>query len=191
MEPLDAKTYLLKLAEELRQIIRQAEQEFPELNESVLNWKATPERWSILECLEHLNRYSRYYHSAIEICLTNDRNSIAKEGSIYLSTWIGRLSIRLVHPSNAKKQQTFKRMNPSGSSSSKTVIKEFLIHQRRLCELIEQASQTDINRIKIPLEFLKIAKMNLGDTFGFLLAHTQRHLQQALKVKQNYYSFSD
>ena len=36
-------------------------QKFSDLSDEELNFKSSPERWSILECLEHLNRYGRFY----------------------------------------------------------------------------------------------------------------------------------
>ena len=37
-----------------------------QLPESKLNFKEDPEKWSILECIEHLNRYGDYYLPEIE-----------------------------------------------------------------------------------------------------------------------------
>jgi len=56
---------LNKLHKDVLAIIGTAK-EFETLPESDLNWKEHPKKWSILECLEHLNRYSDYYHLEIK-----------------------------------------------------------------------------------------------------------------------------
>jgi hypothetical protein len=52
---------LAKLHRDIHVIIEFAK-EFEFLPESTLNWKERNEKSSILECLEHLNRYSLYYN---------------------------------------------------------------------------------------------------------------------------------
>jgi hypothetical protein len=39
--------------------------EFAPLTATQLNQQPAPANWSALECLEHLNRYSRYYNVAL------------------------------------------------------------------------------------------------------------------------------
>ena len=34
---------------------------YQKMDLETLNWKETPDRWSILECLEHLNLYGDFY----------------------------------------------------------------------------------------------------------------------------------
>ena len=47
---------------------------FLSLDQSQLNWKESPQSWSILECLEHLNRYGDFYIAEINKCIM-DRGS--------------------------------------------------------------------------------------------------------------------
>jgi hypothetical protein len=48
--------------------------EFKHLPQSTLNWKAHSEKWSILECLEHLNRYSSYYNKELRYAISRAKN---------------------------------------------------------------------------------------------------------------------
>ena len=41
-------------------------QQFKTLDATQLNFKENPEKWSILECIEHLNLYGDYYLPEIE-----------------------------------------------------------------------------------------------------------------------------
>lgn len=60
-----SKELLLDLVERTRKNINEAEK-YNQLPIEKLNWRNTPESWSILECLEHLNLYGDYYLPEIE-----------------------------------------------------------------------------------------------------------------------------
>ena len=53
------------LIERTRKNLNQAQQ-LHEMDPEVLNFKSSPQSWSALECLEHLNYYGDYYLPEIE-----------------------------------------------------------------------------------------------------------------------------
>jgi len=173
---------LAKLRHDIRTIIDVAK-EFELLPESILNWKERAEKWSVLECLEHLNRYSLYYHvelrKAIAGAVPSDNRQEAK------STWMGKKFIAMMDPDNTKKHKTFARMNPSHGSLKKEVIERFLKNQEELVDIVKEAAKIDLNKASIPVEFLKILKMNLGDALQFVVVHEQRHITQARRARLN------
>lgn len=147
-----------------------------------LNQKRLPVSWSALECFEHLNRYNAYYIQTIERAIANSQQSTAKE---LRSTWIGRKSIQMMHPSNKKKQKTFKRMNPSASQVSRDVIDQFLTDQERLSALLSQDISGKLNAKAVPVEFFKLLKMTIAEAIKFVIIHQQRHLLQARATLQS------
>jgi len=153
------------------------------LPESTLNWKERGEKWSILECLEHLNRYSSHYHSelrkAIAVAIPSDNKQEAR------STWMGKKFIAMMHPDNTRKQKTLARMNPIHGTLKRDVIKKFLRNQEDLLDIINDASNVDLNKGSVRVEFLKLLRMNIGDTLQFLVVHEQRHIKQALGARLN------
>lgn len=173
-----------QLTSEVKQIIEQVEQHFLPLDREKLNWKENPDRWSILECLEHLNRYSRYYNPILERKVL-DQTSGSYE---YKSRWMGRVFINMMDPKNSKKQKTFKHLNPVGSSLDKNVISEFIMHQAKLIQILEHLPQVNPNITTVPVEFMKLLKLSIGDALSFVITHEKRHLQQAKNVlqKQNF-----
>jgi hypothetical protein len=66
------------------------------------------------------------------------------------------------------------------------VLAEFAHHQHQLLELLTQAHRADLNRKAVPIEFFKLLKMRLGETFEFVVLHEQRHVQQALRAKASW-----
>jgi len=173
---------LSTLKSEVEELIRLVQSNFKEVQLAQLNWKENAEKWSILECLEHLNRYSRYYNlqikKAIQKLITKNRKS--KED--FKPGILGKYFTNMIDPANMKKMKTQKHMNPVNSSLDRKVIKEFIQHQESLLQLIAQAESVDLNAIIVPVEFMKIIKMRLGDTLRFTVMHEKRHIQQAINV---------
>ena len=64
---------------------------FKKLTNSELNFKESPESWSILECIEHLVRYGNFYLPEIEMQLNKSKHP---KGEIYKTH-----SYSLVYPS--------------------------------------------------------------------------------------------
>ncbi|NEM96501.1 DinB family protein [Pontibacter burrus] len=156
--------------------------EISSLDNSLLNYKSAPESWSILECLEHLNRYSRYYNPALAKAITKHTSNNSAPGISY--SWLGKKSLEMVRPQNGKKHKTVKHMNPANSQLSTATITEFLEHLQDLENLLRSAKTANLNKKVIPVEFFKLLKMRIGETLEFIVTHQERHLQQALRVKQ-------
>lgn len=166
-----------------------AAKEFEFLEESELNWKENQEKWSILECLEHLNRYSNYYHAEIKKAIASSATESASANHEAKSTWMGKKFITMMHPDNKAKHKTFARMNPINSTLKKEVIFTFLANQKELLAILDGASKIDLKKASIRVEFLKILRMNLGDALQFVIVHEQRHIKQANAVKSNLKTF--
>jgi hypothetical protein len=175
---------LEKLHKDVLAII-EAAREFESLPEAELNWREHPKKWSILDCLEHLNRYSNYYHTEIRKAIARGKQSSTKIDREVKSTWMGRKFIAMMHPDNTAKQKTFARMNPIKGTLRKEVIYKFLRNQQELADILEDASNVDLNKVSISVEFFKILRMNLGDALQFVVVHEQRHIKQATAVKSN------
>jgi len=180
---MQSEILLNRLSKNVVEIQDKARNEFQKLSTEQLNWKENSETWSIAECLEHLNIYAKYYLHTIEKQINNAPKDSAFADLEVKSTWFGRYSINTISPSNTKKIKTMKHLNPSNSRVESGVLKRFLDHQDKLQKLLEIAKTVNLNKLKIPVEFFKLLKINLGDCFQFLIAHEQRHLNQALNVK--------
>ena len=104
---------LEQLAQSVRSLQQTVATELAPLDLPSLNFKTSPDSWSILECLEHLNRYSRYYNPALAKAIENNADGTYVQGISY--SWLGRKSLEMVRPQNTKKHKTVKHMNPINS----------------------------------------------------------------------------
>jgi len=166
----------------VQEIIQLVQQQFVPLNNTQQNTKLNPEKWSIAECFEHLNIYCRYYNTAMQQQLTKAKGSKAQSMPKFSSGFLGKFSIKGIHPSNRKPQKTLARFNPAQSVIKGTPIQEFLTHQQQLLQIIEQSQTKNLYKIGVPIEFFKWLSLSLGDCIHFVIAHQQRHIQQAQEV---------
>lgn len=168
-----------KMLADSQEFLRIAREDFMPLTDSQLNHKAHPESWSMLECLEHLNRYSRYYNAKIKSGLAK-----GKSGSElpFRSSFLGKKFTASVDPKNLKKSKTLSRYNPAKSQLGRKTLEEFIRHQEELQALASKAAQQDLNPKTVPVEFFKLIRMKTGDAILFTLAHQMRHIQQAQRL---------
>jgi uncharacterized damage-inducible protein DinB len=175
-------TTLEQLSQTTSQLQQTVANKFSALDLAALNYKPTPESWSILECLEHLNRYSQYYNPALARAISHNSDGNYVPGITY--SWLGKKSLDMVRPENGKKHKTVKHMNPANSALGMATIEAFLKHQQELQQLLQAAKSTNLNKKAIPVEFFKLLKMRIGETLEFIVTHQERHVQQAMRVKQ-------
>jgi hypothetical protein len=170
------------LAQQINRFITITQTRYSVMDESTLNRKSNSDSWSLLECFEHMNRYCRYYNPELLKALNDCPNSSGD--SEIRSTWLGRKFIKMMDPSNAKKQKTLKRMNPINSRLPASVVEEFKNHQIELDAIIRMAATEDINPGKVPVEFLRLLNLNVADTLRFVILHQQRHFLQLQRILQ-------
>jgi hypothetical protein len=173
---------LKNLEQDVTAIIQTVETTFVALPDAALNHKESPTAWSVLECFEHLNRYSVYYNDALALAISKHRGENA---SPIKYTWFGGKSIKMVDPNNTKPMTTIKRMNPAKSQLNRAVLDTFLAHQKTMIELLSKAEKSNLNKKAIKVEFMKLIKLRIGESLEFIVRHEQRHIAQALRALQH------
>ncbi|MEQ8302989.1 MAG: DinB family protein [Cyclobacteriaceae bacterium] len=169
---------LIKRTESVKQEVLQ----FSDVPVEMLNQRKAPDSWSALECLEHLNRYGRFYVPEIE---TRINSAKVSENEEYKSGWLGNyFALSMLPGENGKlnKMKTFKSMNPLLQVLNKDVIDEFVQQQDRLLNLLQSARRVDLAKVKTGISISKWIKLQLGDTFRVVVYHNQRHVVQARKA---------
>lgn len=177
---LAAPTLLADLATRTRANLDAARQ-FEGLSDQALNHKASPESWSILECIEHLNRYGDFYLPEISRRLDKAPKAPAKNS--FKSGWLGNYFAESMLPKEKlNKMKTFKEMNPAGSQLNRKVLHKFIAQQQEMLALLQRAKEVDLSRTKTSISISKLIKLRLGDTLRVVIYHNQRHILQAQKV---------
>lgn len=184
---MQIKTNLLM--DELLQLTENASaavKNFKALSYEQLNFKKSPEAWSILECIEHLNLYGDYYLLEIEQQILANKSNNADP--VFKPGVIGNYFANLMRVKNGKvkKMRSPKDKNPANSALSITTLDRFLKQQELLRSLLSQSGSVNLNKVKTAISLSKIIRLKLGDTFRFLVYHIDRHVQQAGRAKEDY-----
>lgn len=170
-------THLLDgLAADVREIIKSAHY-LQTLDPALLLQTPSPGKWSVIQVLEHLNSYGRYYLLAIERSLETDKGATEH----FRPGWLGEYFTRLMKPKNGvitKKMQAPRGHRPPHDLDAMPVLKEFLEQQNYLLKLLELAASKNIGAVRTPVSISRFIRLKTGDTFRFLIAHEQRHFVQ-------------
>lgn len=169
---------LLKLEQQIEQQLATAIAVFQSLSEEKLNKQPTPDEWSIAQCLWHLNSYGYFYLPLIE-------DAINKKGTSRLpfkSGWLGGYFTSMMNPTTGKKKfKAFKNHRPPVIKDAHAEVAIFIHQQETLLLYIRKAAYADLNQ-RIPISISTLVKLKLGDVFAFMVAHIERHLQQAMRM---------
>lgn len=172
-----------KLLQDLLEITRQNLNDVHYLKNkelAFLNWKQNPESWSVLECLEHLNRYGDFYIPEITKRIKNAKH---KNAEVFKSNWLGNYFSKMVaYNKEVNKMKTLKAMNPLNSDLNLATIEKFIAQQHQIIELLDNAKNVNLDKTKTAISISKLIKLKLGDTFRVLIFHNERHVKQAVKT---------
>lgn len=145
-----------------------------------LTWRENEKSWTILECLAHLNLYGGYYLPLMEAKI---KHAPLSADSHFKSGFLGKYFVKsMLGEKSSNRMKTPKSKNPINTGVGEEVINDFIGQQHKFLELLDQAQQVSLNKVKIPTSLSRFIKMNLGDTFQFLINHTLRHFQQMDRI---------
>lgn len=171
---------LEKLAASVKDAIRTTE-DLGAMSAVQLHRSGRNESWSVIQHLHHLNFYATFYTEAIEDSLERARPAT---GSTYKSGWLGNYFTNIIGPAAEQQPLQMKMKSPANaipptSETLKTeaVIEEFLVLQKRLLYLLQRARAFDLGKNRVPTSLSTWLRLKLGDTFRFVVAHQERHIQ--------------
>ena len=151
----------------------------------ILNFRPSENSWNILECLEHLNFYGKFYLPEIENRISESKFPAVK--SDFRSGILGNYFAGLMLPKEKlNKMKTLKISNPIHQLLDKSVIEEFITQQNKMLDLLEKARTVDLEKTKTSISISKLIKLKLGDTFRFVIYHDLRHITQAENILLKY-----
>lgn len=168
---------------------RRALAEFEEiagpLSRPAFNWRPAPEKWSVGQCIDHLNRMSERYLPELEA--TVSAGGPGGQPPFHYGP-LGRLFIRGTSPEVLLKVRTMDAMAPrAGDLDPAEVLATLRAHTARFLDVIARARGLDLSKIRMRSPFLPRVPF-LTFPVGALLegsaGHELRHLDQARRVTE-------
>lgn len=181
--PLATDVFFDELTTELLKLRVLAQQRFRNLSEQQLNRRPSPSRWSVGQCLEHLNIVGGHYLPEIRARLGRAQARGTQPMPTVRRGFIGaRLVADMRAPASEKTLISPQRYAPTGNRLPRTVAEVFSRQLDELLRLLLLARQVNANTVRIPNPLFPLLRLRLPDTLEFLVAHIQRHVRQAEAV---------
>lgn len=156
------------------------------LSDEQFNWKPSPVRWSIAQCIKHLvltgTMAAEQQEAAITKLEREGKRSVGPYKYGGIAAKMGNMLMSSVEPPVQKRFKTAKKVYPAEHHTREAVVEDFLEVYRRLEQLIGRAKGLDLGAASVGLP-VPLFHMKLGQSISFELAHARRHLWQARQVQ--------
>jgi hypothetical protein len=179
---------MLEQIEEIILDMKSAQQRMHALAEKVPDEKwairAVPDRWSIVENVEHLNLFSERFVPLVSNGLTEARKLGGMgESGRYRRGFIGGMLYRYMAPpvrfGRAKSKDSFVPHVPLGGRNAAEIRQRFDAYQEQLIALTAACDRLPIDKVPITSPVDDRLHYNLFAALGIIARHQHRHLWQA------------
>ena len=147
-----------------------------------LNWRPDTTRWNVAQCFEHLLTANRLMLQAAEAALNNAGPRTLWQRLPVLPGVLGRMLIRSQAPSAARKFTAPPKAQPSTSDIAADIIQRFVEQHHDAVVRVQALNERDAARAIMTSPFINIVTYSVLDGWRLLLAHDQRHFEQAHRV---------
>ena len=154
------------------------------LSDAQFNWRAAPKRWSISECLVHLNLTNGLDLPALSAEIERARAAGLTAPGPFRYGFLSRRFIRWTEPPPKLRIKAPALYRPKPDQPKEKVVGEFISIHDRLLELLLKSNGLDLARIQVPTPIPRV-KFSLGQRFALITAHDRRHLWQAWQVRKH------
>ncbi|WP_139925844.1 DinB family protein [Hymenobacter sp. DG01] len=175
--------FLDSLAAELQRVREITHRRFRPLTDDQLNRGPGPGKWSVGQCLEHLNIVGGLYLPVMNRKIKAARERGSSPAETVVHGFFGKKMTEAMRvPASEKAMKTPQQYAPSGSRLPRTVVEVFSRQLDELDNLITQARTINANAVRIPNPIVPLLLPRLTDALELLVEHIKRHIQQAERV---------
>lgn len=163
------------IAEQIRQMMRDAEALVLQCDKADLTTRLKPGSWCVAECLDHLTQTTRAFLPAISAAIVEapklERNRRLRTG-IFPS-----LFIRSLNPPYRIRFKVLPQLRPQ-NPDSETAWTSFVESQSELLETLVSTAGLAIDKVRIKSPVYARISYNVYGAFRMLAAHQSRHIWQ-------------
>lgn len=177
------------LAPELDDVRRQLEQISAdsaslvgEMSDDQFNWSPAANRWSIAQCIEHLNAAARGYLPMLDEGIADAIRRGRYSKGPFRYTLLGRLMSWSQEPPARLKFKTVRAFEPPPRRARQETMAAFHAYQVQYIDRLRQANGLDLSRARVRSPAAGWLRIPLGSAFALTTAHERRHLWQARRV---------
>jgi hypothetical protein len=160
------------------------------LSDGQFNWKPEPGRWSIAECITHLNIANGGDLEPLEEAINKGRAANRMGEGPFAYGFLSKKFVATMEPEGKRKIKAPRLYVPPSQAGKDATIKEYRRIAGELRRLTRSADGLHLGRIKtsmpaLPSPLRPFVKMPLGARLHLITAHDRRHLTQAERVRDH------
>jgi hypothetical protein len=157
------------------------------LSDDQLNWHPAPGRWSIADCLQHLNVGVTTALPAFDRAIADGRAKNQTGTGPFHYGWFSRMMVWSMEapPKFRMRAPRLIRVPANARYRGTEVVQEFVRVRDQLAERVRQADGLDLARVRTISPVNRLVRMPLGAYVDFMLAHDRRHVWQAHQVRNH------
>ncbi len=153
------------------------------LTDTQINWQPdNGQRWSIVQCLDHLAKlctlYGNYFLPVLEAARTSRTGSYR---GLQL-TWFGRKFVSSQSPPPKTRLKAPAKIKPGAFTPASAAVESYMQSHEAYRKLVLAANDVDVNRVSAPNPFFKLIRIRITTVLMVVPAHERRHLWQARQV---------
>ena len=152
--------------------------------ETQLGWRPSPKRWSVAECLNHLNVTVTKYLPRIEAMIAEGRSGGRTGRGPFRHPFVGNWFIRMLEPPPRRRLRVPGVFAPLPGVPAASLLPEFERLRGVLLARIRESDGLDLAALQTASPAARHFFLTLGQCFGALAAHDRRHLWQARAVTE-------
>lgn len=162
----------------------EVERKMGSLTVEELNWKPSPEEWSVAQVLEHLLLTNRGFYPMFDAVLAGAYPSSLWQRLPGLPGMWGKLMINSLQPSATRKIKSQAALRPTTSHLDARIVAQFRAEQEQLIARFQAVVEKHLEATIISSPWAKPVTYTLLDAGRISVTHQHRHLAQAERVMQ-------
>jgi hypothetical protein len=173
---------IAQIQAELEALVHDVQATFVTLDSRQLNWRPDATRWSVAQCFDHLRRANQDMVDAAAAAADPARSRTLWQRLPLWPGLLGRLLIRSQAPGGTRRFKAPPQAQPTASAIDPGVVARFIGQQRELVGKVGQLDEREAARLIMASPFLKVVTYSVLDGWRLIVAHEQRHVEQARRV---------
>lgn len=174
---------LPSLISEANDIAAETKSTFGALTPAQINWKPSPERWSVAQCFDHLLTTNKGYFPRIEGVIAGVKPTFWQRMPV-LPRLAAKLLIKSLDPKSTRKFKAPSKFQPAQSDISASVLNDFVDQQAAIVEKMKATEHLDLEQIIITSPVAAPITYSVLDAYRIIVVHERRHFEQAKRVTQ-------
>lgn len=162
-----------------------ARREFEGLSDEQFNWKPAADSWSIAQCLLHLVKTNKAYFPIYDRLASGSYAPNFWERRGWFGTFWKNFFVNGVDPKNVKKMKAPSSINPVQSHIDKSILDKLEEQNGKVTGYYDKLRGPELEQTIVSSPFATFIVYPAACTFDIIVLHEERHIQQALRVKDH------